>query len=100
MLMRKRFSFLMACLVALATLTPATAQRLAPQGQTLAEKRLSGQRSQVTNSDMAKKDLPLFLQGKRIMSETSTILKKPLRSGSIFRKTVPSPVLGAPSTYV
>ncbi len=98
--MRKRFSFLMACLVALATLTPATAQRLAPQGQTLAEKRLSGQRSQVTNSDMAKKDLPLFLQGKRIMSETSTILKKPLRSGSIFRKTVPSPVLGAPSTYV
>ena len=96
----KKTTFLMACLVALATLLPVSAQRLTPQGQALAEKRLPNQRSQVNKQIMAEKYLPLFLQGKRIMSQNNTVFKTPLPVGAIRTKMAQSPAMGATSTYV
>ena len=99
MLMRKSLFFL-ACVVALATAVSVTAQRLTPQDKALAVKWHPGNQSQVKSREKERASLPLFKQGRRVMSPASSVFQQPQRSGALLvKKTAPS-AWGARSSYV
>ena len=78
--MRKRLSFFLACVVAIAAAIPVSAQGLMnpAQASPQMEKQLPGKRSQVMNPK-ANEQLPLFLQNKRLVAGQQSPIKSPLK---------------------